>query len=86
MPRLTILSVSCHFGLFPRNLVEGECHDPVGEIKCLLDAVAVVDIDVNVQDSWVDLQRIKGAGSSAGTLAVDLTYCTSGSQIKGIVS
>ena len=33
--------------------MEGESHDSVSEIESLLDTVAVVDVDINVQHSGI---------------------------------
>ena len=37
--------------------MEGDSHDPVGEVERLLDAVAVVDVDVDVKYSGVNLRE-----------------------------
>jgi hypothetical protein len=34
--------------------VEARCHDPVGSVKGLFDAVSVVHVDVDVEHSRVD--------------------------------
>jgi hypothetical protein len=40
------------------NLVKRERHDSVGEVESFLDAVAVVNVDVDIQDAWVHLKRL----------------------------
>mmetsp|Transcript_30866 Transcript_30866/g.106707 ORF Transcript_30866/g.106707 Transcript_30866/m.106707 type:complete len:392 (+) Transcript_30866:254-1429(+) len=40
-------------------LVEGDGHHAVRAVKCLLDAVAVVDVDVDVEDARVVLQQLQ---------------------------
>ena len=40
-------------------LVQTESHDAVGAVEGLLDAVAVVDVDVDVQDAGVDLEQLE---------------------------
>lgn len=35
------------------KLVEGDSHDPVCEVESLLNSVAMVNINVNVEHSWV---------------------------------
>mmetsp|Transcript_9054 Transcript_9054/g.30018 ORF Transcript_9054/g.30018 Transcript_9054/m.30018 type:complete len:336 (+) Transcript_9054:57-1064(+) len=41
------------------RLMEGECHDAVGEVEGLLDAVAVVDVNVHVQHARVYLEQLQ---------------------------
>lgn len=36
-------------------------HHPISSVECLFDAVAVMDIHVNVQDSRVDAQEFEDA-------------------------
>jgi hypothetical protein len=38
------------------NLVKRERHDSVGEVESFLDAIAVVNVDVDVQDARVHLE------------------------------
>ena len=40
-------------------LVKAEGHDAIGAVERLLDAVPVVDVDVNVQDSGMDLEQFE---------------------------
>ena len=40
-------------------LVEGDRHDSVCEVECLLHSVAVVDVDVDVQHSGVNLEELQ---------------------------
>eukprot|EP00966_Prymnesium_polylepis_P234947 5434224-Prymnesium_polylepis.1 len=42
-------------------LVEGDSHDAVGGVESLLDAVAVVDVDVQVQHPRVVLEQLQDA-------------------------
>lgn len=42
-------------------LVERAGHHPVGRVEGLLDAVAVVDVDVDVQDAGVVPQQLEDA-------------------------
>lgn len=41
--------------------MEADGHDSVCVVECLFDAVAVVHIDVQVQDSGVDSQQLQDA-------------------------
>jgi hypothetical protein len=41
--------------------VQTDGHDPVGRIECLLDAVSVVDVDVDVEDSFVIPEELEDA-------------------------
>ena len=40
-------------------LVEGQGHDSIGRPECLFDAVAVMDVDVDVENSWVDPEQLE---------------------------
>jgi hypothetical protein len=42
-------------------LVERDCHNAVGSVKCLFDAVTVVHINVDVQDPFVVAQEFQNA-------------------------
>ena len=33
--------------------MERDSHDPVSEVKCFLDTISVVNIYVNIEDSWM---------------------------------
>lgn len=39
-------------------LMEGDSHASVSEVESFLDAVTMVDIDVEVQHSGVDLEKL----------------------------
>ena len=39
--------------------MEGDGHDPVGGVEGLLDAVPVVDVDVDVEDPLVVLEQLE---------------------------
>ena len=39
--------------------MEGEGHDTIGEVEGLLDAVAVVDVNVDVEDARVHLEQLE---------------------------
>ena len=39
--------------------MKGDGHDATGLVKCLLDAVAVVDVNVNVLDAGVDPETVE---------------------------
>jgi hypothetical protein len=39
--------------------VEGGAHDAVGSVECLLDAVAVVDVDVDVEHARVRAEELE---------------------------
>ena len=41
--------------------METDCHNSIGEVEGLLDSVPVVNIDVNVEDSWVVLQQLENS-------------------------
>lgn len=41
------------------ELMERACHDTIGQIECLLNAVTVMDIDVDVQDSLVGFEQLE---------------------------
>lgn len=41
------------------ELVEGACHDSIGQVEGFLHAVSVVDIDIDVQHSLVGLQQFQ---------------------------
>ena len=45
--------------------VKGDRHDAVGEVECFLDAVAVVDVNVDVENT-----RMMPATTSAVTASV----------------
>ena len=42
-------------------LVVGDCHDPVREEECLLDAVPVVDVYVDIDHTRVELEQLQYA-------------------------
>lgn len=41
------------------ELMEGAGHDSIGEIEGLLNTVAVVDIDIDIQHSLIGLQQLQ---------------------------
>ena len=43
------------------KLMERHGHDPVGRVEGLLDSVAVVDVDVDVEDASVKFQQLQNA-------------------------
>jgi hypothetical protein len=38
--------------------VEGACHDAIGGVKSFFDTVAVVDIDIDVENSRLEAQKL----------------------------
>jgi hypothetical protein len=45
--------------------VEGTGHDTVGGVKGLLDAISVVDIDVNVKNTRVNAKKLENTEDTA---------------------
>ena len=43
--------------------MQGDGHDSVCEVECLLDPVAVVDVDVDVENARVNLQLFQYSDS-----------------------
>ena len=41
--------------------MKADCHDPVGVVEGLLDAIAVVDVDVEVEHARVHLEQLEDA-------------------------
>lgn len=42
-------------------LVEGDGHDSVGRVKGLLDAITVVDVNVDIEDAFVEAEEFEDA-------------------------
>ena len=42
-------------------LVERDSHDAVGGVEGFLDAVAVVNVDVDVENAWVEAEEFQNA-------------------------
>lgn len=42
-------------------LVEGDGHDTIGSVESLLDAITVMDVNVNVEDSLLESQELDDA-------------------------
>ena len=42
-------------------LVERACHDAIGRVKRFFDTIAVVDIDVDIEDSLFEAQQLQDA-------------------------
>ncbi len=40
-------------------LMERHWHDSVGQIKCLLNPVSVMDVDIDVNNSWINKQKFQ---------------------------
>lgn len=39
-------------------LVKTTCHDTIGGVKGFLDTVTVMDVDINIQDSWIISEQL----------------------------
>jgi hypothetical protein len=43
------------------ELVEGYCHDTVGGIKCFLHSITVMNVDINVENTFVFLEQLQNS-------------------------
>lgn len=41
------------------ELMEGASHDPIGQIEGLLNTIAMVDIDIDIEHSLVGLEQLQ---------------------------
>ena len=46
-------------GVVVFELVEGACHDSIGEVEGLLYSVTMMDVDINVQDALKSFQQLQ---------------------------